>query len=75
MYIIYTYMQSQLSQPFLMGEMLQSLNLMALHWTLLYVLVSPVLGSPERDAALQVWPHQWLVEGKDPPLTCWQCFV
>lgn len=48
--VLYThiYAQSQLSQPFLMGEMLQSLNLVALCWTLL-----SLQGSPELDTSLQ----------------------
>lgn len=41
MYITYTYTQSQLSQPFLIQKTLQFLNLVALHWTLLNILVSP----------------------------------
>lgn len=47
--VLYThiYAQSQLSQPFLMGEMLQSLNLVALCWTLL-----SLQGSPELDISL-----------------------
>lgn len=38
--------------------------LVALHWTLQYVHVSLILGSPEVDPALQVWPDQCWVEGK-----------
>ena len=52
--------QSQLSQPFLNGEMLQSLH--HLHGpsldSLQYVRVSLVPGSPELDPALQLWPPQ-----------------
>lgn len=50
----------RLSQPFRIGEMLQSLQLPhgPLLDCLLHVLVSLVLRSSELDSALQVWPHQ-----------------
>ena len=52
--------QSQLSQPFLTGGMLQSLH--HLHAALLdspqYIYVSLLLGIPELPTVLQVWPHQ-----------------
>jgi len=38
---------------------------MALHWTLCYVHLSLLLGSPKLDTALQVWHHQCGAEGKD----------
>ena len=52
--------QSQLSQPFLNGEMLQSCNHLSgpLLDSLQYVRVSLVLESPELDTVLQGWPHQ-----------------
>ena len=69
--------QSQLPQPFLIGEMTQTLNcccgpsLDPLH----YVHVSLVLGSPELDTALQVWPLQSGVEGKDRQKSCSSCTI
>jgi len=52
--------QFQLSQPFLVGGMLQSLNhLSGPSLDLLQLLrISFVLGSPELDPAFQVWPHR-----------------
>ena len=58
--------QSQLTQPFLRGEMLQCPN--DLHSRLLgslqYVPVSLLLGNPEAGAVLRLWHHQCQVEGK-----------
>jgi len=59
--------QSQLSQPFLIGEMHRTLH--HLHGPLLnsiqYVHVRLVLRSPELDATVRVWPHQYGTEDKD----------
>ena len=58
--------KSQLSQPFLIREVLQSFNhlsgpsLSSLH----YVHTCLVVGSPELDTVLQVWPYQCSAEGK-----------
>lgn len=61
--------QSQLSQPFLILQMLQSIHLCGPFLDLLqYVYVSLVLGIPEQDTIFQVWPHQGQVEAKDPLL-------
>jgi len=59
--------KSQLSQPFLIREMLQSLNHVCgpLQDSLWYVPVSLVLRSPDLDTVLQLWPHQCWVQGKD----------
>jgi len=58
--------QSQLTQPFFRGEILQCA--IGLHGHLLsslqYMHVSLLLGNPEADAALQLWHHQCQVEGK-----------
>lgn len=41
----------------------------AISWTSLQcVSIFPVLGSPELDPELQLWPHQCWPEGKDHPL-------
>jgi len=52
--------QSQLPQPFIMGEMLQSLNHLCgpLLDSLQHVHVCLVLRNPELDTELQAWPHQ-----------------
>lgn len=59
--------QSQLSQPLLIGQMLRCLH--HLHHPLLdslhYVHVFLAPGRPELYIALQWWPHQCRVEGKD----------
>ena len=57
--------QSQLSQPSLIGEMLQSLHLRgplldSVHSAHVFL----VLGTPELDAVLQMWPYQCRVEGR-----------
>lgn len=40
----------------------------AISWTSLqYFCIFPVLGSPELDPALQLWPHQCCPEGRDQP--------
>lgn len=59
--------QSQLSQPFLIGQMLQSLHHPCDPFLdcLQYVHVSFVLGGPYLDPALQMWPYQCLADGKD----------
>lgn len=48
-----------MSQPFFIGEMLQSLRHLSdsLLDFLQYVHVCLALGGPELDTALQVWPH------------------
>lgn len=53
--------QHQFSQPFLIAEALQSLchlhgHILDSFW---YDHVFLVLGSPELNAVLQVWPHQF----------------
>lgn len=50
---------SQLPQPFLIGEVLQSLNHpCGLLWdSFQYAHVSLLLGSPELDQPLKMWPH------------------
>ncbi|PKU38985.1 hypothetical protein llap_10711 [Limosa lapponica baueri] len=52
--------QSQLSQPFLVGEILQTLQHLCgpLLGSLQYVHVSLAMDNPELDTVLQVWPHQ-----------------
>ena len=59
--------QSKCSQPFLTCEVLQSLHRPCgpLLDTLQYVHVSLEPGSPELGPALQLWPHQCWVVGKD----------
>lgn len=63
--------QFWLSQPFLKGEMFQSLTHLRvlLLESLGYIRVSLALGSPKLDPVLSVWPHQCWAEGKDycPP--------
>lgn len=63
--------QFWLSQPFLKGEMFQSLTHLRvlLLDSLGYIRVSLALGSPKLDPVLSVWPHQCWAEGKDycPP--------
>ena len=64
---LFSRLESQLPQPFLRGGMLQSLHHLcgpSLD-SLQYVHLSPVLGTPALDPALQLWPHQCGVEGKD----------
>lgn len=60
-------LNSPTSQPFFTGEMIQSLN--HLHGALLdnfqHLHVCLVLKSSELDTAVQVWPHQCWIEGKD----------
>jgi len=61
--------ESQLSQPFLIGKMLQSFNLLnhpcgSLLGFVQYVCVSPVLRSPELDPLLQMWPRQGWKKGR-----------
>ena len=52
---------------FSQGEVFQSLHHVCdLCWSVQYLHVSLVLGSPELDTALQVKPHQCWVEEKDP---------
>lgn len=57
--------QSQLSQPFLRGEMLHSLRHVCdpLLGSLQYVSIFVLLESPEQATALQMWPHQGWVKG------------
>ena len=59
--------QSQLFQLFLIREMLESLNYLCgpLLDSLYRMNVSLVLGSPELDTILRVWPHQCWAEWKD----------
>lgn len=59
--------QSQLSQPFLILQMPQSVNHLCgpLLDLLQYVYVSFVLGISEQDTVFQMWPHQGQVEAKD----------
>ena len=63
--------QPQLFQPFLTGEMLQSLHHLSGPSldSLQYVHISLVLGSPALDTVLQVWPAMmrlWFIP--------WQCY-
>lgn len=56
--------QSQLSYPFLKGEMLQSLHHLCVPLLdcLQYYYISLVLRSPVLDTVLQMWPQQGWVE-------------
>ena len=59
--------QSQLSQSFLMWELLQSFHHLGgpSQDSPQCVQASLVLGSPALDTVIQVWPHQCWREGKD----------
>jgi len=51
--------KSQLSQPLLMGKLLEFLDLCGyILASFQYVHVSLVLGGPELDTVFQIWPHQ-----------------
>jgi len=52
--------QSELPQPFLTGEVLQSLNGLCgcLLGSLQQVHASPVLENSAQDTGLQLWPYQ-----------------
>jgi len=51
--------QSQVSQPFLVGDALLCITFMTLHWTLSSMsIISLVSGSPKPDTILHVQPHQ-----------------
>lgn len=57
--------ECQLSQPFLIGEVLQTLiTSVSLHWTFSIMSVT-CIGHPKLDPTLQVWPHHGWPEGKD----------
>ena len=47
-----------------MFQLLNHLNVLLLN-SLQYLHISFVLGSPEMNTVLQVWPHQFWAEGKD----------
>lgn len=57
-------LQSQFSQPFLIGEVVHSHDHLGGH-LLDFFQISVVLGSPELDTVLQIWPHHCWGEGKD----------
>jgi len=59
--------QSQISQSFLIGMMFSFLHHLCdiLLDSFQQIHVSLVLGSPELDRALQAWPYQHWIKGKD----------
>ncbi|GAB0180801.1 NADPH oxidase 4 [Grus japonensis] len=70
--------QTQLSQPFLIGEMLQTLKHLYGPWldSPRYVHVSLVVTSPELDcSAPGVASPVWNKGEASHPLTCWQCHL
>lgn len=65
--------QSHISQPFQVLQTLRHVCSPSLY-SLQYVHVSLVMGSPELGTALQLWPHSAECRGGSLPFRCWQCF-